>query len=34
LGADIALKILNGVFATKRLTGVEQLTDRELEILG
>src|SRR5436305_8994910 len=32
LGADIALKILKGVFATKRLTGVEQLTDRELEI--
>ena len=32
LGADIALKILSGVFATKRLTGVEQLTDRELEI--
>jgi len=32
LGADIALKILSGVFAAKRLTGVEQLTDRELEI--
>ena len=32
LGADIALKILIGVFAAKRLTGVEQLTDRELEI--
>jgi DNA-binding NarL/FixJ family response regulator len=32
LGADIALKILTGVFAAKRLTGVEQLTDRELEI--
>lgn len=32
LGADIALKILSGVFAGKRLTGVEQLTDRELEI--
>jgi DNA-binding NarL/FixJ family response regulator len=32
LGPDIALKILSGVFAAKRLTGVEQLTDRELEI--
>jgi DNA-binding NarL/FixJ family response regulator len=32
LGADIALKILSGVFAAKRLMGVEQLTDRELEI--
>jgi DNA-binding NarL/FixJ family response regulator len=32
LDADIALKILSGVFAGKRLTGVEQLTDRELEI--
>jgi DNA-binding NarL/FixJ family response regulator len=32
LGADIALKLLSGVFAGKRLTGVEQLTDRELEI--
>jgi DNA-binding NarL/FixJ family response regulator len=32
LDADIALKILAGVFAAKPLTGVEQLTDRELEI--
>ena len=32
LGADIALKILSGVFAAKRLMGLEQLTDRELEI--
>jgi DNA-binding NarL/FixJ family response regulator len=32
LGADIALKILIGVFATKNLKGVAQLTDRELEI--
>ena len=32
LGADIALKILTGVFAAKGLTGVAQLTDRELEI--
>ena len=32
LDADIALKILSGVFAAKPLTGVEQLTDRELEI--
>ena len=32
LGADIALKILTGVFAAKGLKGVAQLTDRELEI--
>ena len=32
LSADIALKILTGVFAAKGLTGVAQLTDRELEI--
>jgi DNA-binding NarL/FixJ family response regulator len=32
LSADIALKILTGVFAAKGLTGVGQLTDRELEI--
>ena len=32
LGADTALKVLNGVFAAQRLTSVEQLTDRELEI--
>jgi DNA-binding NarL/FixJ family response regulator len=32
LDPDIALKILSGVFAAKPLTGVEQLTDRELEI--
>lgn len=32
LDRDVALKILSGVFAAKRLTGVEQLTDRELEI--
>ena len=31
-GADIALKILTEVFAAKGLTGVAQLTDRELEI--
>ena len=32
LGADIALKILTGLLAAKSLTGVAQLTDRELEI--
>ncbi len=32
LDRDIALKILTGVFAAKRLTGIAQLTDRELEI--
>lgn len=32
LDEDIALKILSGVFAAKQLAGVEQLTDRELEI--
>jgi DNA-binding NarL/FixJ family response regulator len=32
LDRDIALKIVTGVFAAKRLTGVAQLTDRELEI--
>ena len=32
LDRNVALKILSGVFAAKRLTGVEQLTDRELEI--
>ena len=32
LGADIALKILTGLFAAKGLKGVAQLTDRELEI--
>ena len=32
LGADIALKILTGVFAAKGLTGVAQLSDLELEI--
>jgi len=34
LGADIALKILTGVFAAKGLKGVAQLTDRELEIFS
>ena len=32
LGADIALKILTGLFAAKGFNGVAQLTDRELEI--
>ncbi len=32
LGADIALKVLTRAFATRGLTGVAQLTDRELEI--
>jgi len=34
LGADIALKILTGLFAAKGLKGVAQLTDRELEIFS
>jgi DNA-binding NarL/FixJ family response regulator len=32
LDPEIALKILSGVFAARPLTGLEQLTDRELEI--
>jgi DNA-binding NarL/FixJ family response regulator len=32
LGADIALKVLTRAFAVRGLTGVAQLTDRELEI--
>ena len=32
LDREIALKILTGVFATKGLKGIAQLTDRELEI--
>jgi len=32
LSADVALKILNGLLASKKVTGVAQLTDRELEI--
>jgi two-component system invasion response regulator UvrY len=32
LDADIALKILSGVFAANGSTGVAKLTDRELEI--
>src|SRR5438874_9314168 len=32
LSADVALKILNGLLSSKKVTGVAQLTDRELEI--
>ena len=32
LGANLAMKILTGLFAARGLTGVARLTDRELEI--
>ena len=32
LSADVALKLLGGLLASKKVTGVAQLTDRELEI--